>query len=917
MKCKALFASILAALLSSCSDDSSSSKADEVSVHASDIPGYIQVKAVGKSVVLGTNDSTAKDNERPKMKVTFDYDFALGRSEVTCGEFNEIMGKANLPEGLITKVDCEEDNLPAANVTYYDIILFANAKSVAEGMDTAYSYQSISLDGEGHCSNMTGLSLRTGVDAFRLPTEAEWMAAAQIRWNPDNSWNAENSDYRSHSVCGFVSDSLHFCDLEGNVKEFVYGWLGNFSDTTVSNFMGAPQADGLGQRVLKGSSFKLNKETAMAYRRGDDYVVTSATHADYVGFRLAYGAIPDPTWMNGNSVSTSNTVSLVNSFAMKKHLGTMQAKLAFRNHITGNLEFIDYSLGSKVFEIADTLTVYHPDISPNGQWVAFCTSIEGVDAQSNVYVRRLNYAGTDLVKLNAERAAIPRWRVTPDGDTVLVYVTNAGDNSDKNVFSGRSTWEVSFSDGMFGRPHKLFDGAYHGGVSADDRLAVTGSRLLRTRTVTDDGVVDSVWYNSEQACNVSLSKDDSKRTLFLDFGRKRDKENNIEGYGVHERILVVDSTGSEIKYVSAPDNFAFDHTEWATGNRTVASLTNYNGVHEKIVLVDMSTDSVMALAEGSELWHPAFWTEESDFYEESELDRDSAGVYLNENDGWASVLMRYNMELLWRYADSANVAILGSSRPLYSISPRLLSKEFFGVNFAHTPNSLYSTRDFLDKYIFNHLKNLKYVVISLDMDFWWKVDGQKGDNFFVKDAKKYPGYVYDENHDYWKDGIPAGLLQVTERSLGTEDALVYTFDRGRYLGTLCGSWGKVPEIEVDSTFSDKDDCLENSLETLEGILKECEERGISVVGIIFPQSPAYANTGAFGRYGLRRSVAKKLIEKIGGLSKTYPHFVLLDENKMGDHDYGDEMAVDFDHLCDKGAVQITARLDSVLQGLEK
>lgn len=917
MKCKALFASIMAALLVSCSDNSSSSRADEVSFRSSEIAGFIQVRAVGKTVVVGANDSTAKENERPQMRVSFDYDFALGRSEVTCGEFNDIMGKANLPDGLNVKMDCEDDELPASDITYYDIVLFANAKSIAEGMDTAYAYQSVSIDGDGHCNGLVGLNFRNNVDAFRLPTEAEWMVAARMKWKPDSSWSSENSDYHAHPVCDFSSDTLRFCDMEGNVKEFVEGWLGKFSDTTVANFVGSPQADGLGQRVLKGGSFKHSKETAKIYRRGDDYVVTSATHSDYVGFRLAYGAIPDPIWMNGGTISSSNTVALIGSYELKRRLGTLQAKLAFRNHITGNLEYIDYSVGSKVFEIVDTLTVFHPDISPDGQWVAFCSGIEGVDNKSSIYVRRLNSAGTDLIRLNVEWAAIPRWRVTPEGDTVIVYVTNAGDNSNENLFKGRSTWQVPFSNGMFGRHLKLFDGAYHGGVSVDNRLAVTGSRILRTRTESDDGVLESIWYDSSQACNVSLSKDDSKRTLFLDFGRKRDKENDIEGYGVHERILVMDSTGEQIQYVSAPDRYAFDHSEWTYGNNVVTSLTNYNGAHEKIALVDMSTDSMAFLVAGDELWHPALWMDTDNFYEVSDLSRDSAGVYLKENDSWASVLMRYNMELLWRYADSANVVILGSSRPLYSLSPGLLSKDFFAINLGHTPNSIYSTRDFLDKYVFNHVKNLKYVVLSLDIDFWWKTDGPNSDNFFAKDAKLYPGYVYDENHDYWRDSIPAGLLEATEKSFGSEDAVLYLYDRGRVTPAICGSWGEIPEVEIDSTYKEKEGYLEESLETFEKIIKECEKREIAVVGIIFPQNPAYANTGAFGRYGLRRSIAEKLIEKIDGLSKTYKNFVLMDENKMGSHDYGDEMAVDFDHLCEEGVPQITKRLDSVLQNLAK
>ncbi|HPW95315.1 MAG TPA: hypothetical protein PLT31_09040, partial [Fibrobacteraceae bacterium] len=75
-------------------------------------------------------------------------------------------------------------------------------------------------------------------------------------------------------------------------------------------------------------------------------------------------------------------------------------------------------------------------------------------------------------------------------------------------------------------------------------------------------------------------------------------------------------------------------------------------------------------------------------------------------------------------------------------------------------------------------------------------------------------------------------------------------------------------------------------------------------------------TGAFGRYGLKRSRAKMLIEEMNAFEDKYLNFYLMDENKMGDHDYTEEMAFDYDHLSVLGAVQLTSRLDSLLQTLE-
>ena len=58
---------------------------------------------------------------------------------------------------------------------------------------------------------------------------------------------------------------------------------------------------------------------------------------------------------------------------------------------------------------------------------------------------------------------------------------------------------------------------------------------------------------------------------------------------------------------------------------------------------------------------------------------------------------------------------------------------------------------------------------------------------------------------------------------------------------------------------------------------------------------------------------KYIIEKIQKLNEAYPNFIIFDENKMGNHDYTDEMARDTDHLGDLGAAQMSLRLDSLLQ----
>ena len=486
--------------------------------------------------------------------------------------------------------------------------------------------------------------------------------------------------------------------------------------------------------------------------------------------------------------------------------GTHNAILAFRNDISGNLAFIDYSEGTlSVKEIHDSIEVYHPDISPDGSKVAFCTKPEGISGKSSLYVRDLNAKGTNRVKLDVKSAAIPRWRILDNGDTAIVYVTDAGNNKDESTFKETATWQVKFAKNKFGTPQKLFDGAYHGGISEDNTLAVSGARLLRARIAKSGSTVtekarDTVWYDKEQACNVSLAQDKSKRTLFLDFGGKKGQKFVGKSYATHERIFIADSTGKLIQSIKSPTSYTFDHSEWASDGNTsniVATLTNANGAHTKIVLVNPTDSSVIELAEGEELWHPNLWVERKtknvqtdeagiDF----ELDPDSAGIYYNNSGACIQAsTYRYKMEIIWQYKDSTNVVIMGASRAYYGIDPTLFSNSIFAINLATSAASLWGTTELFYNYVIPHVKKLKILILSLDLDRSYNI-GQNANNMFYQAYESYPGYVYDMNHNYWKDGYPKGLFKATYDSPGTSSQAENNRPTRGHLITSANGWGE-------------------------------------------------------------------------------------------------------------------------------
>lgn len=913
----ALASAFLCCIMGACSNsEMPSDPADSASVEiASDtLEGMLRVRAAGASVILGSDESS-RLIDRPVSIAEFSYDYSMGRHEVTCGEFNALMkGAAGL------ELACENGGIPATDITFYDAVLFANARSKAEGLDTAYTYASASFDAGNHCTNLEGFAFHTEIDAYRLPTEAEWVLAARQGWNAEDGWTAENSGYSLHAVCGKVTKD-GFCDMAGNAMEWVNDWLGNYNSARYRNLVGASDGGTLGQRVVKGGSYRNAASSIALYTRGDVYTVTSSTRADYVGFRLAFGAIPEPAWIGRDGYAAeSRVVPLANSTRIRALTGTYRSKLVFRNDVTGSLSYVDYSTGGQsVVELQDTYGAYHPDISPDGRFVAYCTGLEGVSGKSSVYVRSLGGSGLGPVQLRVESAAIPRWRVLGNGDTVIVYVSDAGNNKDDSAFQLASTWQVKFSNGKFGKPEKLFDGAYHDGISEDGSLAVSGARLLRARVAESGSTVagsarDTVWYGGEQACNVSLAKDSSKRSLFLDFGGKTGREFVGEDYGTHERLLVIDSTGNLVQSVAAPAGYSFDHSEWARGgdNLAVATLTNAGGAHSKIVLLNLADSSIVELAEGDELWHPALWAMQGiPAAEDALLDPDSAGVYLVPGLDALHQSMRVKMELFWNNHEKIEYILVGSSRVEDGLIPDSI-KAGYSLNMGHPWNSMDASFYIAENYAMNHAKNLKAVVFSLDFDLW-----QNYDNVTRMLIDGVPGYVYDEHHDFWKSGLPDAFVDRVNECLPASEAYrdAYVDSRG-FNSKPASSWSD-PFVETDSSWTTTNSWLVGwQMKRLRDFLQKAEERGIYVVGVVFPQNPRYRETGSWGRYGPRRSEMPALLDSMRVLQEEYANFVVMNENKMGKHDYADSMAQNTDHLAFPGALQLTRRLDSLLETLK-
>ena len=896
------------------------------------LAGMLLVKPDGRRVTLGTRDSTAPARERPSMKVDLTYDFYMKRTEVTRREFKMMLDSVEVPDKWWRgkKFTLDSLNYPVTGVTFYDAVLYANARSKRDRYDTAYTYKSASFDDGGNCTGLEGLAFHPELDAYRLPTEAEWVLVAGKRWDPEKGWNGDNSEHGLHKVCSAddVSglDSLardsSFCDMAGNVLEWVNDWMGNFIDTLLINYVGGSDGGAIGERVVKGGSYNDKPKGVKLYSRGDVYTVTGNSRADYVGFRVAYGKIPDALWVNGDGSFTSNRVDvLVKASTVGTVLGTSKTKLAFRNDLTGNLAYVDFSVGATAaIEIKDTMEVYHPEISPDGSLVAFCTGLEGVGGKSTVYVRRLNPTGANLVKLNVASAAIPRWRVLGNGDTVLVYVTSADNNKEESSFKSASTWQVKFANNRFGTPQKLFDGAYHDGISKDDRLAVTGARLLRARVAEKNSTVmesarDTVWYGGEQACNASLSRDLSKRTLFLDFGGKTGREFTGREYSTHEMLLVADSTGALVQGIPSPEGTSFDHAEWVSrtdnspkrsSDAVVATLVNAEGAHTKIVLLDLADSQMVELASGIELWHPNLWVYGSSDAERDSVSLDSAGVYFDPEGEYefkaSAVELAYQMSRFWsKYKDVEYVAF-GSSMTLNALIEDSV-KTYKTLNMAYTLGDVFGALYILQNYVLPYAPSLKVISMELTPGFLFHSDEDMWEDIY----ENTPGYTYDERH---LDAQFDAIVKASTEQEFSRDMFSSSYIDGTFLLPSVG-WGE-PKVEDDvgwmiTTHSQ----FKVTMEIFKGLKKNMESLGIKFFVNITPRSPEYRDIEVFDYFGPRWVVGESIVS----MFKEYG-FIVFDEYKMGEHDYTSEMAFNSTHLSELGAAQYTARVDSLLPKLD-
>ena len=232
---------------------------------------------------MGSNNGNS--NERPVHTVTLTRDFYMGKYEVTQGEYVAITGSN-------PSYFSGDDRLPVENLTWYDMVRYANALSLSEGYSPCYDDDGNVIGGGGNPYACEG---------YRLPMEAEWEYATRAGTTTEYSWGDEGPVCVAGAVNGARFDDNNLCngigtapvgtyssnpwglfDVHGNVWEWVYDWYG-------SNYYGSsPSSDPAGPswgsyRVLRGGSWDYRAYALRsAYRNG----ITPTSRNGGFGFRL-------------------------------------------------------------------------------------------------------------------------------------------------------------------------------------------------------------------------------------------------------------------------------------------------------------------------------------------------------------------------------------------------------------------------------------------------------------------------------------------------------------------------------------------------------------------------------------------------------------------------------------------------------
>jgi uncharacterized protein (TIGR02171 family) len=879
----------------------------------------VKILSAGKGFVQGDGDSSATADEKPTMTAQFTYDYYLDTTDVTQKEFSGITGRR--PVKNDSKYGVGDDN-PVYYVSWYDAVLFCNAKSRLNGLDTVYSYSSFpeSLS-TGSVYNLTGVIIHYEKDGYRLPTESEWEFAARgassalpfSKASDSNvaqgeAWFSANSNGTTHQVASKAPNGLGLYDMAGNIFEWTGDWKCFYSDSvrSISNSIGAPEPDVSYEKVIKGGSFNYPYQFLRPSRRSATYPTTLSSTAEYVGFRCARGIIPNPSYIayNKNVVTVSPVMLMIDN--LRNFTGSLQARLVFVNvaQDVRVLSYIDFAQAHPfIYQFTDQTNVYSPTISPDGRYVAYSTAPEGIGGNALLYVRELDSPDTPAVKLSIDQGFVPRWWINRNtGDTCIIF-TNSAVSDDDVSWPSSKTFAVKMAGGkQVGRPSVIVpDGSFHDGLSFDGQYIATGYTKLLMKDLQTNEVrqlflppfngKDST--GSTQACNVSICPDSAHpdQCMFLDFGSSKSSSLTGSAYGIHQYIFIAGFSGQVLSWYKWPDGEnQWDYPEWSTDpGFAVATVRNTADQSHAIYAIDIRQSKYQTIVEGNELQYPFLWIE-SFINVSTVLSSDSLAQYFVPPVSSYQRPIAAKMLSLWQQSDSLELAIIGSSQACDGVDVTKIPG-LKGFNLAASGGDLLGQENLVLDYMLPHCSKIRVVCSSLDIGW---LDNPHGDYSWAEGVGQSTGFKYDADHNFWQDGLPTGFMNIVNQVPGQLPVDTANFG---FNGCAPQGWGSNPPPVAGSvTWAATDSFCQQNLQAISTLADSFQSHRVHWILINFPVSPYYRNTTAYCLWGASWQTAAAILQQLNEMENTNPFFHFYDANNNGNHDYGPEDAYDENHL---------------------